>query len=874
MILVNAWEFLGIGPTMDVKVIKRAYARKLRDAHPEDEIEAFQALQEAYKAALQEAKYLSSIAEGAAKEIHAAHSEHASEQSTNIDNLHTTSIDQVSVDQVKPTLEQTENIQQLSFPEWFMGQIHILYHDYNARTKLENWQYMLSFEEVHAFEYYPIISESLWEYLKQLNQLPQPVLRLLEEQFNWLQQKDSVHSSDADDHDFYDYYYYLVTRPWSYDFPELPDDINPDAFIFSREKARQALAQNDLNKAEHNLNEALALFANDFDVLRLYGEYLNRVGQLREAGLIYERLATQFPYDEAVMLQYGNFLMQEKRIKEAMKLYQNILIQNSDCYAAMTGIALCYENYGQLEEAKALVEMIIDQNEGEMVGRVMLSQFNKQLIQQYQQRIQENPFMVQLKYKLAELYYDANLFEYCCDLLSEIEKEKQANSASYLLWGRAMYALEKNEASLDFLNTALTLANEEGVNGYQIKVMRGEVLESLSFYQEAIVQLNEVLKMNPADTHVLYLLGESHGMLNQYEQAVEYCTKAIQLHATNWLIYFRRGLSRYYLKQYAEAIADMDYVVSQHRFSDISWHIKGHCYMYLEQYDKAVYNYERAIDYLSNEMAYYNLACAYVKLEDYSAALTALDKFIKVFSDLEGYLLKGDIYRAIGNFDEAYLSYNTAVELYPNSYIAVKRLVYAYMEFYSASDENDSRMLGLMKAILEDYPWDAWMIIHMIHILMNQQNWKEANTLSSNLFYECEDGVFAKELCSFYSGITYFHRGNAEEAYFWFQYAMNAEENPLYLMYMSMTCFQLKKNKEALLYGEQALKLAPERTKFKEAYEIIKQANVGGVKKLFSKLTGPSADLFEMRLIEEFGPLEIDSFHIQLLGWKNNDQIQ
>lgn len=47
---MNAWEFLEISPTMDVKVIKRAYARKLRDAHPEDKIEAFQSLQEAYKA--------------------------------------------------------------------------------------------------------------------------------------------------------------------------------------------------------------------------------------------------------------------------------------------------------------------------------------------------------------------------------------------------------------------------------------------------------------------------------------------------------------------------------------------------------------------------------------------------------------------------------------------------------------------------------------------------------------------------------------------------------------------------------------------------------------------------------------------------------
>lgn len=49
---MNCWEILGIAPTDNERDIKRAYAKLLRDCHPEDEPEKFQSLNEAYQAAL------------------------------------------------------------------------------------------------------------------------------------------------------------------------------------------------------------------------------------------------------------------------------------------------------------------------------------------------------------------------------------------------------------------------------------------------------------------------------------------------------------------------------------------------------------------------------------------------------------------------------------------------------------------------------------------------------------------------------------------------------------------------------------------------------------------------------------------------------
>lgn len=49
---MDGWKLLGIEPTDDIKIIKRAYAAKSKEVHPEEHPEEFRALHEAYETAL------------------------------------------------------------------------------------------------------------------------------------------------------------------------------------------------------------------------------------------------------------------------------------------------------------------------------------------------------------------------------------------------------------------------------------------------------------------------------------------------------------------------------------------------------------------------------------------------------------------------------------------------------------------------------------------------------------------------------------------------------------------------------------------------------------------------------------------------------
>ena len=65
--MADHWSMLGLEePTRDISAVKRAYARKSREYHPEEDPEGFLRLREAYQAALDYAQQDDAAPEGQA----------------------------------------------------------------------------------------------------------------------------------------------------------------------------------------------------------------------------------------------------------------------------------------------------------------------------------------------------------------------------------------------------------------------------------------------------------------------------------------------------------------------------------------------------------------------------------------------------------------------------------------------------------------------------------------------------------------------------------------------------------------------------------------------------------------------------------------
>lgn len=174
--------------------------------------------------------------------------------------------------------------------------------------------------------------------------------------------------------------------------------------------------------------------------------------------------------------------------------------------------------------------------------------------------------------------------------------------------------------------------NELKQSKYFKEVGQSYVLETK--YQEAYVEFQKALDLNPLDKELYYYIGFIEAKWGKYDKAVEYLKKAT-----------------YIDKHYAEAYNHL-----------------GIAYLNLEKWDKAIDSFNKAIReplYGTPEIAYYNLGTAYYYKGDYLESLSALEEALKRKENFpHAKFLKGQIYNKLGKTSEAIKAYTNAINDY------------------------------------------------------------------------------------------------------------------------------------------------------------------------------------------------------------------
>tara|TARA_R110002124_G_scaffold287074_1_gene470154 strand:- start:264 stop:1433 length:1170 start_codon:yes stop_codon:yes gene_type:complete len=187
---VSCWAALGVDPYSDQRTIKRAYARLLKDAHPEDHPEQFMALREAYEAAMAQASRRASDVP------HRPIPSYAAEPLESINPRATPepTPEQPVAQQADSQVEQAEaakrerfNLRMQALAEAF----HELLEDPERRRDTANWQALLSLPELsnldirlrHGANLLPAVIKHLAD--PHSVPLPSSVLVLLDNSFHW-----------------------------------------------------------------------------------------------------------------------------------------------------------------------------------------------------------------------------------------------------------------------------------------------------------------------------------------------------------------------------------------------------------------------------------------------------------------------------------------------------------------------------------------------------------------------------------------------------------------------------------------------------------------------------------------------------------------
>ncbi|GGG65498.1 J domain-containing protein [Paenibacillus radicis (ex Gao et al. 2016)] len=401
---MRAWDILGIEPTDDVSTIKKAYSLKLRVHHPEDDPEGYQQLREAYDQAVKSAKKRirqlavldqeeTAVAEANANPVNSEtsdseippvynemHEEY--EESADYNDIINKEFDASSPPSILRWIHVEDRppdpATQLKV---FLEEAEALYADFPSRIDADKWLDLLNSDIVWDATKQNIISAEMLDFLEKHYFLPRPIWRILETTFH-------LNDRALEDSSFAERYpkvhaYAIESPEFNLDYSPLlsAGDMDLEAYLRLRESGFASLSEGDLKTAIRIIEEALAMFAGDPDLLRLRFECYS---QFKDARLALEacndwlRIAGNNPEGYYFRARY---LLEAGRPKGAMLDVERLLLLAPNENRTWSVLGKCQLKLGNLEQAREAFERILDRNAHDIEAGIYLADIRRQLKQ-------------------------------------------------------------------------------------------------------------------------------------------------------------------------------------------------------------------------------------------------------------------------------------------------------------------------------------------------------------------------------------------------------------------------------------------------------------------------------------------------------------
>lgn len=318
----SAWKILGIEPTDDMTVIKKAYSSKLKIHHPEDDPEGYQRLREAFE-----------TVKKAWKNRNLRPTEiRAYEESVHV---------QMEEEPAPPLPSH------FPFSEWqetetdsrstidlFMEKVEQLYDHFPSRINKEKWLELLNDDAFWDMEQRDYLSERLLTFLELNPYLPDYIWKLLEDTFQWtdMLREDPYLLGEEETEEFLrrlkdntGLYPSLSYQPLLH-----IEDIPYDLYLMNREKALDELLENRLEEAETYVNTALSIFQDDQQLQTIAGMIYERSGRFEEAADAFKKTCALQPENIKNRMILAKLLFKTGKHEEAEQACLNILSDHPD----------------------------------------------------------------------------------------------------------------------------------------------------------------------------------------------------------------------------------------------------------------------------------------------------------------------------------------------------------------------------------------------------------------------------------------------------------------------------------------------------------------------------------------------------------------
>jgi hypothetical protein len=356
---MRIWDILDIEVTKDVSVIKRAYAKKLKIYHPEDDAEGYQRLREAYESAIIRAKY----------------------PDDDEDDYFEQDDDDVEIE-IDSNMDASEaQIARFLDPvDQWMEQVDDVYSRFSLRIDINRWTELLDADVIWNVQMKKRAGYRLFLYLHDNHDLPYEVWLLLENGFHWREQLLNIGGeySGAYTESFVAHYLEQLKVPGlRYSFLPVTDDFPHEAYLDHRNRAFQMLRESSETQAEISIEAAWAIFKEDPEVIRLKIELALRAGNhiaalaLSEEGIrLFSEQLDFFVYRNRSLHALGET---EKCAEECRR----VLGLSAEHLDTLHLLAACYRELKDSERASTVYKQILKTHPNDLKALFYFASRNK-----------------------------------------------------------------------------------------------------------------------------------------------------------------------------------------------------------------------------------------------------------------------------------------------------------------------------------------------------------------------------------------------------------------------------------------------------------------------------------------------------------------
>ncbi|SDC33092.1 Tetratricopeptide repeat-containing protein [Terribacillus halophilus] len=306
---MSIWDVLELEPTDDKKIIKKAYASKLRICRPDDDPEGYQELREAYEKAL---RY----------------------DPNDIDHE-----PQEPDDMQAPQLDEVNRT---------MNAFYHLYNDFSDPNRLDRLRQWLQQDIVWNIEKSEELQRRLIDFLSQHPYLPKEAYKMLDQAFHWQERESELHAYHDDN-----VIQGLMDRLLGvrqFKAIEAGEAFDYAKYYSLREFAKDLLSEGDYDQAAVMLNKGYEMYTSDPELLRLISVYETAAGEKDRAVWALSKALEQ-KEDTAMYLDRAQLLVDDGQYEAALHDYKRVYQIDPAIKTAAGGAAYCQQQLGQIKEA-------------------------------------------------------------------------------------------------------------------------------------------------------------------------------------------------------------------------------------------------------------------------------------------------------------------------------------------------------------------------------------------------------------------------------------------------------------------------------------------------------------------------------------------